>query len=545
MRFHLFRGRNRLDRPIHSQSDLLKMRTQTLLSFAFLAVCVKAGAQTPPIAPPVSPPLTAPGAAAPGAPRPASPPEPAAPVKDPNAQPAPDANLAPNLTTPLNAEPELGSEGQVADPNGQPLGGDYTGPSILSRGFNFARPTVPTQSKFRPFAGVNALYDSGLTAPTLTNGRIVSQASYGADFLFGISGRRSLRKQLFTLDYRGHLYYYQGNSKYNGQDHLLSAAYTRYVSSRLLLSLHEAAGLFSNTYSSLSAVSVPDISTANVSLVINPNTETFNTRTLYSTTELDAVYQKTARLSFDVGTSVFAIDRNTAGFANAKGVQARADTAYRVTRRTTVGVYYAYTYYDFSHVYGNSDIHSVGLDYSVAFTKTMSLKLRGGGSRVEVQGLQTVTLDPVVAAILGQSTGITRYYQVSYVPDVSASVTQTFRHGAVGASFAEGVSPGNGLYLTSRHQSEGVNATYTGIRSYAINLSGGHDQLLSIGDFAGAYSSYYISLSSSHPLFRHLQATAAADYRHLGVNVSGYGRNEFRLSLGFSFAPGEGPLKFW
>jgi hypothetical protein len=341
------------------------------------------------------------------------------------------------------------------------------------------------------------------------------------------------------------LYYYGGSSRYNGQDHSLAAGYTRYLNPHLLLSLHENAGLYSNTYSVLNATSNTDLSTANVSVVVSPNTESFDSRTFYSTTEVDAVYQKSARLSLDFGGSGFFVKRGSQSLVNARGYQARSDAAYRITKRTTIGLYYAYTIYNFSHVYGNSNVHTVGADYSIALSKTLSLKLRAGGSRVETQGLRSVTLDPVVASILGQSTGIERYYSVGYVPDVSGTLDKGFRHASAGVSFAEGVSPGNGLYLTSRHQSESVYYSYTGIKKYAFSFSGGRDTLQSVADIVGSYSSYFGRLTASHPVARNLQSVLAGEYRHLGFSSSGYGRNEYRISLGFLFAPGEGPLKFW
>ena len=464
----------------------------------------------------------------------------------------PDPNAPQDATKPINPTPLEGgerttaSDEQLADPNGQPAGGDYTGPSILSRGFNFARPAVPLDARFRPFAGLNALYDSGLAGPYLgPNGAVAKVSSAGLDGTFGISGRKYRRSDVFNLDYRGHLYYYTGAQAFNGQDHSLAAGYTRYVSSRLLVSVHENFGLYSNTYSVLNSTSITDVSTANVSVVVSPNTESFDSKTYFSSTELDAVYQKSARLSFNLGVSGFLVKRDSIDLANSVGYQARADTAYRINKRSTLGVYYAYTTYKFSHVFGNSDVHTVGGEYSYTISKTLNFKARVGASRVEVYGLNSVTLNPVVAAILGQTTGIAKYYSVSYVPDFSGTLNKTLRHASLGLSFAEGVSPGNGLYLTSRHESESAYYTYTGLRRYTLGVAGGRDSLGSIGDVSGNYFSYYGRINASRTLPNHLNAVLSFDYRKLGFSYSGYGRNEYRISTGITYAPGEGPLKFW
>ena len=531
------------------QSDLLKkMRLRPHIVIGLIAIRMLGQTQTPPLGAPAQTPAKTP--AQPGQAKPGTKtPDPNAPI-DPNTPIDPSAPIDPNAK--INPKPIEGgeeataSDEQLADPNGQPAGGDYTGPSILSRGFNFARPAVPRDARFRPFAGLNALYDSGLAGPYLgPNGKITNVSSAALDGSFGISGRKYRRRDVFELDYRGHLYYYAGATSFNGQDHSLAAGYTRYVSSRLLLSLHENFGLYSNTYSVLNATAITDVSTANVSVVVSPNTESFDSKTYFSSTELDAVYQQSARMSFNLGVSGFLVKRNSVDLANSIGYQARADMAYRVTKRSTLGVYYAYTTYSFSHVFGNSDVHTAGGEYSYTLSKTLSFKARAGISRVEVYGLNSVTLDPVVAAILGQTTGIAKYYSVSYVPDFSGTLNKSLRHASLGLSFAEGVSPGNGLYLTSRHESESAYYTYNGIRRYTLGVAAGRDSLGSIGDVTGSYFSYYGRINASRSLPRHLNATLSFDYRKLGFSYSGYGRNEYRISTGLTYAAGEGPLKFW
>ena len=88
------------------------------------------------------------------------------------------------------------------------------------------------------------------------------------------------------------------------------------------------------------------------------------------------------------------------------GQQARGDVNYRLTRKTTIGTYYSFSHYLYPHGFGNSDTNTAGLIYSYAFSRTMQIRLRGGLSRVESLGLQSVEINPVIAALLGQSSGI-------------------------------------------------------------------------------------------------------------------------------------------
>ena len=86
----------------------------------------------------------------------------------------------------------------------------------------------------------------------------------------------------------------------------------------------------------------------------------------------------TSRLSFSMGTSYFAIDRDSALLLGMTGQQARGDVNYRLTRNTTVGAYYSFSNYLYAHGFGNSDTNTAGLIYSYAFNRTTQLRFEGG-----------------------------------------------------------------------------------------------------------------------------------------------------------------------
>lgn len=514
-------------------------------------ICVALQAQTPAPTQPPKPapqqPAQQPAQQPPGQQQPAQPaaPKPAAPGEQPAQPDETPANpsVTPGTINPSQSPQKSGELDETADQNANAP--DYTGPSILSRGYSLSRPSLPTNERFRPFFGVNFLYDSGLTGPFVgPNNSVVSTSSNGLDVSFGISGRHIRRKDIFQLEYRGHTYWYNSNTRYNGQDHSLDAGYTRTLNPHFTISIHEVAGWYANNYSVLNATSITDISTGNI-VGVNPNTESFDDRTFFSTSSVDLVYRKNSRLSFDIGGSEFFVKRHSAALTNSQGYQTHADAVYRVTKRTSIGAFYGYTFYKFSHAYGDSDVQSVGLTYSYAFTRTMELKLRAGGSLVESSGLAQVSLSPIVAIVLGQSFGLQRFYQRNFVPDFGAEFTKQVQHASVGASAAFGVSPGNGLYLTSRHDSESAYFNYNGLRTYGFGVAFGRDRLSSLGTVTGSYASYYGRFSGTHTLPHHLNGMFSAEVRQLGFSLSGYHRKEYRITAGIAYAPGEGPLKFW
>ena len=462
---------------------------------------------------------------------------------DPNAIPDPNAPARPLGRTKRDNELQpvgVGTDTAAAETS---TGPEYTGPSILSRGMSFSRPSLPANERFRPFVGANFYHDSGVTGPYQgLNSKVVNSSYTGADINYGLTGQHARRFDSFQLDYRGHSYF-SNNSK--AQDQALAFNYARILTRRLTMSLGESAGVYANNYAVLNSVTQTDTSVANTSLVVTPNTEAFDDRTYYTSTQGDLAYQKSSRLSIDFGGSVFYVKRDSSKLISANGYQARTDIAYRLSKRTTIGPYYAYSRYNYSGTFGDTDIHTVGGNYSLALSKALQFRVRGGVTRLETRGLQQVTLDPFVAKILGTNIGTQRYYSISYLSDFAVDISRSFRHGDLGFSYLRGVSPGNGVVLTSLRDSQSVNYNFSGMKKYGLSLGAGRDGLASSVQNIGTYHSYYGRANLSHTLPNHLQSFLSFDYRKLGFTTGLYARNQFRISIGLGYAPGLGPLKFW
>ena len=168
------------------------------------------------------------------------------PLKDPANDPSRDPTKDPDATTP--ASPLGADTGNIA-----PEAPDYTGPAILSRGFELSRPAVPVNQHLRFYAGLNATYDSGLIGAYVQDGVVPTINTEGADFNWGASATHYRRKDIFEFNYGGHYYEYYNGSKYSGQDHSFAGGYTRQLSQRFTVGIRETAGLYSNTYSVLNS----------------------------------------------------------------------------------------------------------------------------------------------------------------------------------------------------------------------------------------------------------------------------------------------------
>jgi hypothetical protein len=112
------------------------------------------------------------------------------------------------------------------------------------------------------------------------------------------------------------------------------------------------------------------------------------------------------------------VRRQSSALYGVTGAVARGDLEYRISRHSTLGVDYRFTYFDYTRGFGTTDINSVGVNYSTQLTRHMQLSARIGGARVQSSSLAEVTLDPALAALLGETEAIQAAYRLNYVPDM-------------------------------------------------------------------------------------------------------------------------------
>src|ERR1035441_5949841 len=85
--------------------------------------------------------------------------------------------------------------------------------------------------------------------------------------------------------------------------------------------------------------------------------------------------------------------------------------------------------------------------------------------------IQNVTLDPNVSALLGFITTSALVHRVNWVPNFSGRLSKTFHRGVLYGAGGESVSPGNGLFLTSRAATVTAGYGYTGLRRWSLGVS--------------------------------------------------------------------------
>ena len=418
----------------------------------------------------------------------------------------------------------------------------YGGPSVLSRP-GPASNAIHAPVVFRPFLSVAGIYDSGLTGTSVdSNGKLISSSSEGVEGQFGVYGFHATRHTTVGLNYRGDVRHYTQNSYYDGSDHTLDLAVNHELSRHVSLSLVQTAGTFSRTFGMFTGAGL-----YNPNFLPVPNNELFDNRTFYLMTAADLTWQKTARLSFNFGGSGALVRRRSTALFGVTVSTARADMAYRLTRHTTVGVDYSFVDMQFTKAFGSTNMHGVAANWAWRISRDWELAGRAGAYRMESLMLRTVALDPAVAAILGQSQGVQIGYNIDYAPIVGARLSRKFRRAELSFSYDRSVTPGNGVYLTSRSENAGASYSYTGLRRWSLTAG---TQYSSMDSFTqeniGTYNGYSAGCGATRSLMRNdLYVTARFDVRRYTAGYAGFNRNFYRFSLTFSYSPGDMPLAFW
>ncbi len=424
-----------------------------------------------------------------------------------------------------------------------PIFAQFDGPAVLSRGQTPAAMQSP-QIDLRPFVAISGVYDTGLTGVMLTDqGQLANTAAAGVELTGGISGVHSWKNTQVGLDYRGSIRHYDRQTYYDGTDQSLLLGVTHNLSKHVILSLRESAGLFSGGFGPMGLYSTVPF---DPSTTFAPTTDFFDNRTMYMSTQADLTWQKTARLSFDFGGDGFLVRRRSTALYGVTGRGARADVQYRFTRHTTIGAAYEYTSFDFTRVFSGTDLHSFLGSYSVRLTRSVEFTAYAGIMRMETKFIQSVPVDPVVAALIGQSQGNILVHTISQLPTGNGRLSKTFRTGVAFISAGYTVMPGNGLFLTTKAGTASVGYDYTGLRRWSFHAQVDGFRGTSVGNVQGNYNTYDAGLTVTRRISGVVSGLVSFNARkYASPNFALYNRVFYDARIGVAFSPGDVPLRIW
>jgi hypothetical protein len=219
---------------------------------------------------------------------------------------------------------------------------------------------------------------------------------------------------------------------------------------------------------------------------------------------------------------------------------------YRLTRRSTVGVNYAFSHFDYIGVLSGSDVHSVSGVYSIRISRWLEFSGSGGIFRVETRFIQNVPIDPAIAALIGTPEGTVLLDLINRSWSGNGRLSRTFPRGVLYISAGRGVTPGNGLFLTSVTETAMAGYNYTGLRRWSLGASVDYTHADSIGNVSGTYGGTSGTLSVSRQIVHNVHGIASFSARQYSSgSFALYNRLIYDVRVGVGYSPGDIPLRIW
>jgi hypothetical protein len=419
---------------------------------------------------------------------------------------------------------------------------EYEGPTILSRDKSLLGERGGKLLDYRFYGSITGVYDSGLTpVATDKSGNLINVgANYGVEAGFGAFGSRVWRRDQLSVEYSGAYRHYASNSYFDGVDQFLNLRYGRILTRRIHLDLKETVGT-----SSLANGGYSYLPLTNTDLFAVPANQLFDNRTNFVQSRVDLSWQKTARLSFGFGGQGYVVRYRSLALAGLDGAGAQGDISYRITRRQTVSLNYNFSHFDFQRTFGDSDLQTASLGWSIGLGRRWDFGLQAGGTAVSTRGLTQVSLDPAIAAIVGRNVAVVQFNRSLTIPYFSSRLVRRFERSSLHLTASTGANPGNGVYLTSRETTVAAGYSFTGLKRWTMGAQANYSELSTLGQSLGKFTNYQGGLGVTYKIVNATHVEFRYDYRHYTTQNDIFRKNSNRVSVGLAFSPGDKPLPIW
>jgi hypothetical protein len=197
-------------------------------------------------------------------------------------------------------------------------------------------------------------------------------------------------------------------------------------------------------------------------------------------------------------------------------------------------------------VFSSTDLHSFNGTFATRLSKSLEFSGYAGVTRAETKFVQTVPVDPAIAALLGVVNAQQVVYGIRYIPNVSVRFSRAVHNGLFYVDAGRQITPGNGLFLTSDTTSAGGGYTYTGLRRWSFSVYGSYNRATSLGNIAGEYGGEGGWLTASRQIARNFHMLVGfTGTRYFSATYEQYNRPIYAVRVGFGWAPGDLPLRVW
>lgn len=412
----------------------------------------------------------------------------------------------------------------------------YDGPSILGRGGPKTGMRGTESVPLSLQASINGTYDTNLIGYSLDSDGNFTQAS-GAGITANVAaaGRKQWRRSFLGLTYTGDYARFAKQPFFNGTNQQLNLALGTQIGRKWQIVSQTGAGTSNRFLGGPSVFQNSEIEFFNA-----PVSELFDARSYFIGNTSSATYVLNSRQSVRVSGNGMTIRRKAAGLVDMQGYGASGDWVYRLNRRASTGVSYTFSHYDFSKVFGESDIHTLGWHWSRRIGRDLDVVLSLNGAKQSTVGVRSVQLDPVIAAILGRSSGAEVFESNNFIYGYSGSINRRVRRSTFAATAQRAIIPGNGFLLTSINRTVNVSAAHNFSPGFSVDAITGYGKMSSLGFASGNFSGWTSSCGFTYKLTESFGVNSRYEWRSLKLSQSAFDRSGHRFTVGLTYFPQQG-----
>lgn len=421
----------------------------------------------------------------------------------------------------------------------------FQGPSILSRGSRPIGKSGGRPIRFRGFAGVGTGYYGGLVrAGTDSSGRLTDEEGISGVASWGVYGNKAGKRSSGSASYNGSAQIFGRRRYFSGINQSLGLTYSTMLNRRW----SAFAGANAGEQNLILGVNSSAFVQEYFDRPVTATNEVFDSRFYSLSGGAGLSYQKSARMTFSFSGAGQTVKRRAAGFVGQEGYTAQAEMSYAFSRRTKFGVAYSFGDVFFRKAYGESFIHSAIASWGRQLDPHWSLTVGGGAYAVKSDRIQVIQVDPLVAALTGQTAAPQAFHNTTSGLAASAGLNGSYRKQALGVGYNRGASPGNGLYLTSAQESVNAHYSYTGLRRANVGVQANYSKmrpLLQTVQNLGLWESYGVGAGFGYRITNYLHFSVGGQTYQARAQGTQLNQLRYGVNAGIYFSPGDIPLILW
>ena len=429
--------------------------------------------------------------------------------------------------------------GLAAVVTGRAQVGGFGGPSILSRGGGGLGTSRGQAIGISAYGSVQGIYNWGFSpidqsestanVPKLSGGGVMLDG--------GLVGYYQKQRHATSFAVRG---LYSKNSSGNNFSNYgvnLEFAHSQQLSrkTQLFLSLNAGKTNYSGQF-------LYRFTEEPVAQPVSPGYEIFDNHLTTATGALGITHQISNKWTVSGQAGAFGADRREKGLADTRGASATGSLQYNFSRRTSAGASYSYTWFFFPGNFGETRSHSGQLFANQQFGRRWTLGVHGGIFNAYTERVASVQLDPLIASITGQTTGLQIHRNSTTGWTGGGSIQGRFRFSTIEFNYGRSLQPGNGVYLTSVSDVGTINYNYASRQHWNFSTFISYSKLGAITQTIGSGAYKTAGASYSHRINSFMNVVSSAGVFRTGVFSGRFARTRVYVSAGIQFSPHDLPI---